>query len=330
MRHSPDRTRERGAALLTVLLLVAVVGALSALALDHLRIATRLGANMAAIDQARGLAMAAETAAIGRVNALLTRDGARVTLDGGWADRPVPFPVPEGSAVVRVRDAGNCFNLNGLVTQAPDGRLVARIASIEQFRRLMSLIGIGDRDARAIAAASADWIDTDSDPLPGGAEDGAYADARPRYLPANTLMADVSELRAVRDVTPALYEKLSPWLCALPIARPSRININTLAPDHAALLAAMLPEGVDPGRVRAALSARPAGGFASAGAFWQSLAQGGLTTGPEVAQQSGVTTQWFALDAEVALGGAELRQIALIDASRPPQARVVARAWSDP
>lgn len=330
MHRNPEPNRERGAALLTVLLLVAVIGALSAVALDHLRIATRLGANLAAVDQARGYAMAAETAAIGQVNTLLTRNGARVTLQGGWADQPIPFPVPEGSAEIRVRDGGNCFNLNGLVTQAPDGRLVARIASVEQFRRLMRLIGIGDRDARPIAAATADWIDTDSDSLPGGTEDSGYANAALHYLPANVLMADASELRAVRDVTPALYDKLSPWLCALPVAQPSRVNVNTIAPERAALLAALLPEGVDPAKLRAALAARPVGGFSSAPAFWAALARGGLTTGPEAALQSAVTTQWFALETEITLGGARLRQQSLIDASRPPQARVVARAWSDP
>ena len=51
--------RERGAALLTVLLLVAVIAVLAATALERLRVSTRLAGNAAALDQARGLAFAA-------------------------------------------------------------------------------------------------------------------------------------------------------------------------------------------------------------------------------------------------------------------------------
>lgn len=48
--------QERGAALLTVLLLVAVIAVLAATALEKLRLSTRLAANLIAIDQARGYA----------------------------------------------------------------------------------------------------------------------------------------------------------------------------------------------------------------------------------------------------------------------------------
>jgi general secretion pathway protein K len=51
---------ERGAALLTVLMLVSVMAVLSASALERLRLATRIAANAGAIDQARAYALAAE------------------------------------------------------------------------------------------------------------------------------------------------------------------------------------------------------------------------------------------------------------------------------
>ena len=84
----PRRPGERGAALLTVMLLVAIIAVMAATALERLRLGTRLTANAVALDQARGLAFAAEALATGRVTDLLRRDSSRVTLLGNWSDRP--------------------------------------------------------------------------------------------------------------------------------------------------------------------------------------------------------------------------------------------------
>src|SRR3546814_20096595 len=54
-------------------------------------------------------------------------------------------------------------------------------------------------------------------------------------------MADVSELRAVRGVTPKIYARLKPWLCVQPVAEPVQLNVNTLAPAQAPILPMLLP-----------------------------------------------------------------------------------------
>src|SRR3546814_9795103 len=76
-------------------------------------------------------------------------------------------------------------------------------------------------------------------------------------------MADVSELRAVRGVTPKIYARLKPWLCVLPVAEPVQLNVNTLAPAQAPLLAMLLPGKLGLEDARAVLAARPAGGYGS-------------------------------------------------------------------
>src|SRR3546814_15833290 len=76
------------------------------------------------------------------------------------------------------------------------------------------------RSAQAIAGAAADWIDSDSNEGRLGAEDNVYRSMQSAYLPANRKMADVSELRAVRGVTPKIYARLRPWICALPVTDP--------------------------------------------------------------------------------------------------------------
>ncbi|MBN8846821.1 MULTISPECIES: type II secretion system minor pseudopilin GspK [unclassified Sphingomonas] len=318
--------RERGAALLTVLLLVAVIAVMAAAGLEKLRLATRLGGNAVALEQARAYAQAAETLATTHITALLRQDASRVTLAGGWSGRPIALPLPEGTAVARVTDGGNCFNLNSLVTHGPDGRYTAYTPAVDQFARLMRLIGVSNGES--IAAAAADWIDSDDTPLPGGAEDAAYLGGQPGYRTAGTLMADPSELRAVAGVTAESYAKLRPWICALPRAERSRINVNTLTPEQAPLLAMLLPDGSGMAGARAILMRRPPGGYANRDAIWKPAAQAGISADPLAADQADVTSRWFALRVEVTVRGTTMQERGLIDASALP-ARLVSRQWGE-
>ncbi|RDE05150.1 type II secretion system minor pseudopilin GspK [Sphingomonas aracearum] len=320
----PVPDRERGAALLTVLLLVAIISVMAGTALEKMRLSTRLASNAVAGSQARAWAQAAETMALLKVTDVLGRDASRVTLAGNWSNTPVPLPIPEGTAVARVRDGGNCFNLNGLVTETTPGVYAAYAPAMVQFTNLMRLVGVTGQNPEAITAATTDWIDSGNDPLPNGAEDSSYKG----YRTANTLMADVSELRAVSGMTAETYARLRPWLCTLPKAEPSKVNVNTLLPEQAPLLAMLLPQSVAPQTISGLLLRRPPQGYESVTAFWQGLALGGQAAGPEAERQTAITTQWFALDIQVVLNDAELEQHGLIDATRLP-ARIVSRAWGE-
>ena len=321
MRRPPER--QRGAALLTVLLLVAMIAVMAATALERLRLSTSLSANAVALDRARGYAYAAETLATTRVTAQLSRDVDRVTLAGGWSGRPFGMPIPGGTATARVTDGGNCFNLNALVVRDPDGGTRIDANALAQFARLIALLRVPRGEG--IAPAVADWIDSDDVPLPGGAEDGDYRG----YRTAGTLMADVSELRAVKGVTDEAYRALVPWVCTLPVAARSVLNINTLAPEQAPLLAMLLPEGTGVAAVQAALLRRPEIGYGNTDAFWNQLSTGGgVTSGIDVKGQTDVKTKWFALRVTVLTGRTELFESGLIDARTLP-ARLVARQWGD-
>jgi general secretion pathway protein K len=313
---------EEGAALLTVLLLVAVLSIIAAAALEKLKFGTRLAQNGASIDQARSYGLAAETIARYRIGDLLAASTTKTTLQGNWAGQPQPFPIDGGIATAQLDDGGNCFNLNSLVTGDGLGGQAARPAGIEQFERLMRALDIPSNEAPAIARAAADWIDSDSEPLPGGAEDSAYQG----YRTANTLMADPSELRAVAGVRPQVYTRLRPYLCALPVTDLSPININTLAPDRAALIAMLVP-GLDPDRARRVLDDRPPLGYDAVGRFWDEPA---LAAAPAQArEQTSVRTRWFDLKVVIELAGAELEQHSLIDAGQLPP-RIVRRSYGEP
>jgi len=323
MRPEREGQSERGAALLTVLMLVAVIAVMAGSALEKLRLSTRLAGNAVAIEASRGFARAAETLALGRIDSLLGRDSSHVTLAGGWSGRPFGLPLPGGgSAIARVEDGGNCFNLNGLVTRTGPGVYASNPAARVQFAHLMRLLDVPAQTAEGIAAAAADWIDSDGDQQTLGAEDGVYLGQQPGYRTAGTLMADPSELRAVQGVTPDIYARLRPWLCTLPTAEPARINVNTLLPEQAPLVAMLMPDASGAEVARQALLKRPPQGFDSTEKFW-TLLPGGGDTG-----QTAVTTTWFRLDIDVMTGGAVLEQHGLIDATRLPS-RIVTRQWGE-
>ncbi len=320
---------ERGAALLSVLMLVAVIAVIAALSLERMRIATRQSINLAAMDQARAYGFAAEALATIRIGDMIARDAAKTTLAGGWLGRDIPFPIDEGTARATLTDGGNCFNVNSIVTGQSGQPLVARPTAISQFEALMVAIEIPSGDAAPIAVALADWVDSDSTPLPGGAEDASYGRATTPYRTANSMMADASEVRVLAGMTPAIYAKLRPWLCALPVTDLSPININTILREQAPLIAMLVPQRLDIGTVRRMIDARPQDGYGNAMIFWSLPALSGLTPSPEVIGQTQIKTRWFVLDLSVDLSGAELRETALIDGERAP-ARLVRRAYGDP
>ena len=323
----PPRS-ERGAALLTVLLLVAVMSVIAATAIERLTLATRLAANSGALDQARAYALAAETISIARIEDLVGRDQAKTTLAGGWNGRTQRLPIPGGLVTARLQDGGNCFNLNSLVAGQDSERLTARPLGASQFRSLMELLGIAPREAAVVAASLADWIDSDGQTAPGGAEDDFYAKLTPSYRTPNRMLLDASELRAVYGVTPQIYATLRPWVCALPTTDLSPINVNTLAPEQAPLFAMLIPGQLSIDRARQMLAQRPADGYGSLVAFWALPAMAALTPNAEVTAQTKLTSRFFRLDILVELGDAEVTEQALIDAEETP-ARLVLRQWGE-
>lgn len=321
----PDDPRERGAALLSVLLLVAVMAVIAALMLDRLNLATRLAANGQAMTQARLYATSAETLAMARIKALVETSQERTVDRSGLLGRDFPLPLPRGTVMARVDDAGNCFNLNSLVEADVQGALRLRLVGLGQMRALMKGLAIPEAEAAIISDSIADWIDTDSAPAPNGAEDDSYQGRAVPYRTAGRMISDVSEIRAVRGMTPQFYERLRPWLCALPGADLSPINVNTLRPDQALLLTMIAPQAIPAQRARAMLAARPALGWKSADDALRGV--GGEGAGVPLNQLQ-VRSRWFLLTQTVTVDSASVEEQALIDVGVNPP-RVAFRSWGD-
>ncbi|MDP3490385.1 MAG: type II secretion system minor pseudopilin GspK [Phenylobacterium sp.] len=294
MSRLAHRPSERGVALLTVLLLVAVLATLASVVLDDIRFGLRRAANAQAVGQARWYALGAETLAAGQITQLV-RASDRVTLDGGWSNRPFSFPIENGLIQGRIADGGACFNLNSVV-QGTGDVLGRREAGIAQFRALLTALNFAPREAEMLGAALTDWIDSDGVRESGGAEDEAYLAGSPPYRTGGTLLAEVSELRAIRGFTPAVYARLRPYVCALPSSDLSPINVNTLTGERAILITMLTEGGVTPELARRVIEARPSGGW-SVEAFWAVPALSEHI--PADPGQVKATSRYFTLQTEV-------------------------------
>ena len=325
----PVPPRERGAALLAVLLLVAVTGAIAAAALEKLRLSQALAANSVALDQARAYAIGIEQLALVTIDDMMVQSPERTTLAGGWNGAVRRVPLPNGGvAEARLTDGGNCFNVNSVAEGDPRTGLARRGSGVLQFIGLMGALQVPQGEARRIAEAAADWVDSDNVPGPGGAEDGTYAAGSSPYRTGNTLFADPGELRAVAGMTPEIYARLRPWLCALPVSDLSPINLNTLLPEQAPLLAMLAPSQLDVERARRVIASRPAEGWGSQVEFWRIEAMSEVDVPLDVQLQPQMRTRWFALDVRVRMMDSEFAESALVDARLQPL-KLVSRRWGE-
>ncbi|KAB7767853.1 type II secretion system minor pseudopilin GspK [Xanthomonas maliensis] len=323
--HGP--ARQRGTALLTVLLLVAVMTLLMVAVLDDLRFGQRRTANGAALTQAQWHALGSEAIARQQLQALARRTPGRTTLDGGWNDRPLLFPLEQGAVRVRLRDRGSCFNLNSVVAGAGEQWQRSEDGA-RQYRALLQALGEAPAHADALTDALVDWIDSDALPGAHGHEDMHYLQsAQPRRSGA-TLLAGVSELAAIAGYTPATIARLRPYACALPEGRLSPININSLQVDDAPVLVALTSGAITLTAARRLIAERPAGGWRDPAVFWNrpALVQAALPN--PVLQQVALRTTYFDLDSQVDHAGAQVMLQAQLRQDADGRVRLVARQWS--
>jgi general secretion pathway protein K len=218
--------RQRGVALLTAILIVSLAAIAAAAILSSANLAIHRTQNLSESELAWWYVDGVES----WVKTILERD-ARLnrydSLRDVWA-MPVDFlPVDEGGLRGGVTDLQSRFNLNNLAVTDPlaykDQRLI--------FTRLFKLATEGDEyQAQDLASAIRDYVDADSEPIGStGGEDSDYLSLDPPRRVPNRPMASVTELLAVKGMTPDLYAKLAPYVCALPKIG-TKINVNTASP----------------------------------------------------------------------------------------------------
>lgn len=222
-----SHTSQRGVALITVLLIVAISITIAAY------IAQQQAFWQSELEKSRDRAQARRTvqAGVDWARAILADDAAANQYDHTkemWAMHLPAIPL-EGSEIQGVIvDQQGLFNLNNLVQYGK-----VSVANLARLQRLLAFLGL----PQDLAAALADWEDADSEPLPaGGAEDGYYLNLPSPYRAANRPLADLSELMWVRGFDAQVIKRLEPFVSVLPEHTP--INVNFAAPE---VLAAWIP-----------------------------------------------------------------------------------------
>ncbi len=223
----PSAERQRGLAIVTALLVVAIVATAAAFLSLGQQVWLRQAQNLSDRAQAETVRSGAlEWAAI-----ILTEDAKDNAIDDlteVWAHDIPPLPAEGGLVTGHIVDAQGQFNLNNLVR----GGQISN-DDVAVFQRLL----VSQELAAELADSVVDWLDTDANTQPSGAEDIDYLNVEPPYRAANQLLQSIGELRLVKGFDRDAVEKLRPLITALPEA--TSVNINT-APS--AVLSALFPD----------------------------------------------------------------------------------------
>lgn len=297
---------QRGVALITVLLVVALVTVICSALLLRQQLAIRSTGNQLLVRQAQYYAEGGELLA----QALLRRDQAQSvvdTLSEPWANPSLRFALDEGGEVrLRVEDLAGRFNLNSLAAEGEAGEL-----ALLRFRRLLAQLQLSP----AYAERLRDWLDSDQQiQSSSSAEDAQYLLLDPPYRTGPGHIADVSELRLLLGMTEADYRRLAPLVSALPSQ--VELNINTASVQ----VLACLGEAIAPAALQSVIDKRGRSGYSDVSGFVQQLSSYGVN-----AQGLGVGSQYFRVTTEVLLGDRRQVLSSYLERGHDQQVRLIAR-----
>lgn len=257
MRKTGAPDRETGTVLLSTLLVLSLMSAVALALLATLRSSIIRTSTLEEQSQADLYARGALEFVTSQL-ALLS--GAEETaLNQQLAgSEPIILPFENGSIVMSVSDGTHCFRLSALSNITGTAQEAERL----RFESLMVALGVDRNTASRISAASADWVDRDSQTLPGGAEDGTYLSRSLPHRTANVPMQSVTELRAVEGMSEELFRRLLPHLCIGHTGTATKFNIDSAHLRHAPVLAAIMGGGREAERLAIELiETRPSGGY---------------------------------------------------------------------
>ena len=234
---SADYSKQKGVALLAVMILVLAVTMILANIFYRHQIDVSQAAVSLHTDQALLIALSGE----GWAQELLIEDGKQsqgspVDHYGEiWAQAMPLFPVEGGTLTGCISDLQSRINLNNFSRYAVGNQLQDEMNKPDQngfaktWLNLLELLQIPSSPAKV--ATITDWIDPDDNILSSwGAEQPDYESYDPPRRVANQAMTDVTELAAVSGYTVQEVQMLMPWITALPGAGTSQLGASATTP----------------------------------------------------------------------------------------------------
>lgn len=302
MRRNLPLTRkpQRGIAILTVLVMVALVMTLVAVIVARQSRAVRQQDNYQSLERAWQYALSLEQF----VGMELQRDAKTNQYDAlneRWATVLPSLPIEEGSGVKvgefsgKLDDLQARYNLNNVINEEGLLRPDQQIA-------LQYVVKAAELPS-GFASVLVDWLDKNEVIFDGeGAESDYYLSSTIPYRAANMAFSDVSELRLLRlelptDEKQEALQRLQSMVTALPVqAAVTTVNANTASVD---VLKAL---GLSSQQVDLIMDERKTKPYETA----QDLAdKASLTT--EQKLLLGVSSQYFRLQGEVRMGRARVQ-----------------------
>lgn len=305
--------RQRGMALIIVLMLFAILATITAGVMyrqDRFRIRA---SNLLQWDKRYQYALAAEVVAVQALNDDLEADRRNDELVDDctkerWAVQLPPTPYEDAVLSASVQDLQGRFNLNWLVNAEGNG-FTRDDQARDMLTRLLRQTLPDPSKASLLANEMADWIDSNNivDAVEG-AEDAAYRLRRTPNMP----VAHESELRALRSFTVEdrfanpLYWSL---FTALPVD--TKLNVNT-APRQ--VLDAVLGEVAGPGAAEAVMNLRKEEPITDISALMQQSPFAELEEKQKktLSQWLGVSSEYFQVMVDVQVGDGVSRLISRI------------------
>lgn len=321
-----DGGRQRGLAIITVLLIIALMVILLGFMVEQQHLLIRRIANQNVAEQGFQYATGVDDWA----SRVLHDDKDRVIdyLGEDWAEFGAPpktepngrkpfsldtrsqrekEALPEinfGKDVIvqyQIQDLNALFNLNNLSSKDP--RYAAGQKSI--FLNLLNILKIGEFDVRTqLYGALVDWMDENDLERANGVESGSYRIKSTPYYAADQKLTSLGELRFVEGFDEDVINKLKPYVTVLPVEN-VRVNINTASAEVLSSLSAV--PVVDTSSVDTFIAQRLEEGFAGFQPPQIEVAKTAIlgtapVNGQVVSNMLQTTSQFFQINTRVLLG----------------------------
>lgn len=333
------RTSQRGAAIITALLVVALSAILVSGMLWRQQVQLRRIENQRLIAQAQWISRGV----LDWTRLVLRSEGdtsAGVTWLGGAWGMPVAktrlsdflgqmgdVRAEQGAATYlsgSIEDAQARFNLRNLVTAAAPGALQINVAQVEAFARLLQILGIDGQLAKNTAvylrsglAFSVTRFQTsgtpaaaESAPPPAGGatftDNPGLDDADADSTVAPLVMTSVDGLLDVPGFTPEVLARLRPFVTILPTTTP--VNMNTASAE---VIASITP-GMSLSSAQALVARRQNVFFRNLGDVQLALVAAGVPSTSIDASQCDVNTSYFLVHGRVDHERAEVDRTTLV------------------
>ncbi len=318
--------KQAGLAIITVLLIIALMVTLLGFLLEQQHLLMRRLANQNVAEQGFQYATGVDQWA-----ARLLHDDANRSIDywhEDWAKFGAPEldnegdeesfsldntsqqeeePLPEidfgiDGLSYKIEDLQSRFNLNNLATKNKATQQSQRTV----FLNLLRILEIGDLATRdELVGALIDWLDEGDLVVANGAESPDYQSANTPYYAADQKMTTLGELRYVRGFSEDIINQLSDYVTVLPVDN-ARININTTTPEVMSALSGSQAE-LDTSSVQTFLAQRLEEGFQGFAPNQIQAAQSAIIgtvpfEGSFVNNMLQTNSQFFKITTRVALG----------------------------